>query len=414
MCIRDRNMTRQLEAQEGMGAQCARGADTTAATPDQPPARTPPYQPVYSRCKEGTPSEITAEEEQSRLEFPDSSEWTTVGLYQQMLEHGLAIADLQQFFQEVVPLLVELNLMVTLIPEPWRAAAVRRSSPELQVTLAWSDQTQVVEAERRERLNHRLPEQLADRVHSFVSNPGRLAFDLLPCPWRHHTLPQHIVMKGTHSPGSALQQLRGQHHLWELIFSHIPLRVALSWEFRASDEWVDFTGTFQLGTFVEQAHVTYQARYGVNEETQAWGGEGGVQQKAQLECSGRGKVQETTLKGSKEIGAIPKWSLPDWSGLGHQASEQQLSQALAQLLMVGYGQQMPEFYMLCQDHPLDCLGVTDQEIQICGRPAQHCMQHMVQGFFQSLPEQVKMEGWSCNFPMHPPTGELERFSRASN
>eukprot|EP00658_Telonema_sp_P-2_P025797 TRINITY_DN203_c0_g1_i2.p1 TRINITY_DN203_c0_g1~~TRINITY_DN203_c0_g1_i2.p1 ORF type:complete len:114 (+),score=18.86 TRINITY_DN203_c0_g1_i2:243-584(+) len=67
--------------------------------------------------REATPSELTDIVTQLRLEFPDDSEWTSVGLYHQMVAHGADIADRGQFIDQILPLLVQQGLVIlTVVP----------------------------------------------------------------------------------------------------------------------------------------------------------------------------------------------------------------------------------------------------------------------------------------------------------
>ena len=61
--------------------------------------------------------------------------------------------------------------------------------------------------------------------HPLIEHAGQVRFDILPSPWEHHNSPALVVMLGCKCPSSALRALEGHVHLWEIIFSYIPVTV---------------------------------------------------------------------------------------------------------------------------------------------------------------------------------------------
>ena len=124
----------------------------------------------------------------------------------------------ESFRSETVPTLQQLGAAVILPPEPWGGGKVE--------TLVWSDEIEEALRQRRRSLNAVLPLELHDKLHNLNSTPGTLQFDILPAPWQHSTSAVIVILLGCTCCESPLHALFGQQHLWEIIFSFIPLNVS--------------------------------------------------------------------------------------------------------------------------------------------------------------------------------------------
>ena len=109
-------------------------------------------------------------------------------------------------------------------------AAARCRSHSTAGTLGRRQSDEIEQALRQRRcsLNEVLPLELHDRLHNLHSSPGTLQFDILPAPWQHSTSAVIVVLLGCACCESPLHALFGQQHLWEIIFSFIPLNVSQS------------------------------------------------------------------------------------------------------------------------------------------------------------------------------------------